>query len=639
MWQVFFQNLSNKLTRGRLFLPLILLISPNLFAQEVGLFERFNDLIQSQDKAFARLEAAAEENSFSQGDLKSFDDISLNTTYLNFIMLNTPLRYQYFLTRDKCSVYDLLITDLVELPEKYRKFIFFDYVSKKGPIKTSSLPRARFFKELVSKICPGVLKISRNFDTANLSTTLKNISQNFPENKPACRQYFKKFRNDVTSPYLCHLVENIEDLPRIEALERSISNKNKIAFRKELQTKIRRAQLYKKALNPEAYKKIQKTCQYLDNIKLGCNEFFLENYWTYLYKEKRDSPIMKTFCGEKVNGKCLANLSKESYYCSEMIHKQNALTPAPSCRELQKTIKNSRLQMEYSDCPGKVGHESLVTFSRILKHFNFYNSDKVSDCSMNGIDPAAAFLKEYTELDNWDLEICYDDKINRKEVCQPVMFGDVEGRDYSLSKVIGKIANKLRGYNDKEMPCEIVDESDYKPALLKFKNGCFIIKEKKYCRATDCNIKVIISERTFDKFKIKNRLGLNLFPYNYVKEKESLIKLLESNKKIKVDSIPNVTRFKSVFQAHPNAIFVGEGCIEDLYPIKFKRKRPNQCRPTSFIIDYIYEAEGTFAMQIRTALDHIHAPRILPWYYVFSSLKEYQLAHPINLWSFHALYL
>ena len=638
MWQVFFQNLWNKHIRGGILLPALLLFTQIAYAEEVGLFERFNDIIQSQDKAFAKLEAEAENNSFAVGDLKSFEDITLNTTFINFLMLNTPLRYQHFLTRDECSIYDLMITDLIELPERYRSTVFFDYIDKKGNVKTTSLPKSRFFKELVSQKCPGVIKISRNFDTANLSMTLKNLSMKFPQNKPLCEQYFEKFRKDVTSPYLCHLVENIEKLPRWEAQARSISNKNKIAFRRELQTKIARAQKYKEVLTPEAFEKINKTCSYLDNIKIGCNEIFLDNYWTYLYREKSSSPIMKTYCADKINAKCLANLSKETYYCTEMIHKSNALTPAPTCKELQKTIKNSRLKMEYSDCPGKVGLESAVTFSRILKHFGFYQNDTIKDCSMNGIDPTAAFLKEFTELDQWNLQICYDDKINRKEVCQPVIFGELGDRDYSLSHVIGKVANKLRGYNYQETPCEIVDEEDYKPALLKFKNGCFIIKEKRYCRATNCNFKVIISERIFDNYTVKNNLKLNLFPFNYVKEKESLIKLLENNKKIKVDSIPNVTRFKSVFEAHPDAIFVGEGCIEDLYPIKYKRMRANQCRPVSFIVDYIYEAKGTFAMQIRTALDHVHAPRIVPWFYVFSSLKEYQLAHPINLWSFRALY-
>ena len=294
--------------------------------------------------------------------------------------------------------------------------------------------------------------------------------------------------------------------------------------------------------------------------------------------------------------------------------------------------------MDYLDCPGKVGNETLVTFSRILKHFGFYQAEGINDCSMNGVDPAAAFLQEFTELENWDFQVCYDDKINRKEVCQPVVIGDVKDRDYSLSKVIGKIAGKLRGYNYQETPCELIDETEYKPTLLKYKNGCFIIKEPRYCTATNCNFKVIISEREFDLYTVKNNLNLNLFPFNYIKEKEALIKLLETNKKLKVDTVQNVTRFKAIFEAHPNAIFVGEGCIEDLYPIQYKREKVNQCRPVSFIVDYLYEAQGTFSMQIRTALDHVHAPRIIPWYHVFSSLKEYQQAHPINLWSFRAIY-
>ena len=311
MLQVFFQNQWNKIYRGSFLLPLFL-IFPVSAQEEIGLFKRFNDILQSQDKAFARLEARAEDNPFSVGEIENFEDIKINLDYLNFVMLNTPLRYQYFLTRDKCSLYDILITDLVELPEKYRQTIFFDFKDKKNLVKTSSLPRARFFKEIVAKICPGVIKISRNFDAANLKNTLGQLKLKFPENKPLCEQYFEDFRSNVTAPYLCHLIENIENLPSWEAQNRSIKNQNNITLRRELQAKVARATQYKNTLSPEVYGKLKKTCNYLDNIDLGCSELFLENYWTYLFKEKRESPIMKTYCGDKVNANCLATLSKET---------------------------------------------------------------------------------------------------------------------------------------------------------------------------------------------------------------------------------------------------------------------------------------------------------------------------------------
>ncbi|MEE2670870.1 MAG: hypothetical protein VYA54_04135 [Bdellovibrionota bacterium] len=639
MLQVFFQNLLNNINKGKILLPLILFYSFNSFAQNSpGLFQRFTELLSEQKKLYNKLEAQAQKNSFSVNDINSFSEISLNLDYINLVLFNTPLRYHYFLQKDKCAIYDLLVTDLAEMPDYFKEQIFFTYKNKKGAQLEASMPKAKYFKEIVGQICPGVIKIGQNFETASLRNTLSQLKINYPEKKPQCEEYFKEFRKAVTSPYLCHIIENIENLKKWTFEYSDYENKNNIALRRNLKQRIDRAKIYQSTLSQEAFNKLSKTCTYLDDSDRGCSELFLENYWAFLYKEKPTSAILKTYCGDKVNQQCINTLSTSTYACMEKIHQTSSLGPAANCSQIQQSIKNSRLKSEYIDCPGRSGDETLTTFSRILRHFDFYNTEAVSDCSMNSTHPTADFLKEYTELDTWGLNICYDDKIQKKEVCYPVLFGDVKDREYSLSTVIGKVANKLRGYPYQESPCELIFKDDYKPALLRFKNGCFIIKNDQQCSATNCDIKVIISEREFNNFKIKREITQNLYPYNYIKENLALIKLLERHKKLKLREIQNISSFKAVYESHPEAIFVGVGCAEDLMPLNFQRTKLNQCRPVPFIVDYLIESGGSFSMQVRTSLDHIHAPRVVPWNYVFNSLKEYQAFHPINLWSFNAIY-
>ena len=639
MLQVFFQNLLSKM--GFIFILPLLLGSGSMSAQDElpGIFERFNTILQSQEKIFQSLKSRAQVDNFSRDIINDFKtDIILNPQFINLILLNTPVSYHHLIKKDECTLYDLLLTDLVQLPPKYKEQIYFDYRTKKGEIKTGSLPLSKFFKEIVSQQCPGVLKISKNFDLNNVSNTLKSLKIRFPNKANECPDYFDRFLKNAASPYLCHIVKNIKG---IEGWSREAKNPKAakdIKRRQQLKRLIERAQAYKRIMSPSVFEKLEVTCERLNNIQRGCYELFSENYWASIYKQDQTSPILKTFCSQKKPKQCIRELAESSLICSEQLKYFPSLSPAPLCPNIEAGLKDTNLKIDYLDCPAKVGNESLTIFSRILRHFGLFNQASTSGCEINAINPTAKFLEEVSELDNWGLKICYDDKIKRKEVCYPFMFGNAEGSDFSLSTVVGKVAARLKGYNYQDSPCEIIEKSEYRPALLKYKNGCFIIKKDDSCNGTKCDFEVIISETSFLDFSIKNDLLVNLLPYDYIHEASSLLRLLQKNQKLVVKKVQSVISMQTTRSNHKDAIFLGVGCAEDLLPTFFKRERLNQCRSLPFLVDHIYEHQGEYAMLTRTALDHVHAPRKIPWSYIFNSIKEFQLIHPTNLWSLYAIH-
>lgn len=602
-----------------------------------GLYSQFQKTLLNQEKLYSDLIAKHADKSFSMDDVKDAKDIKLNQTFLNIFIFNLPSRYQVLLKKDECSVYDVLITKLSKIPYPKNRQVVFDYKSKKGSIQTAVYPFKKFFDEIVSQQCPGVMKISKNFDLKNLPVTLRNLKLKIPNNLNQCLDLINQMQSQATTPYLCHITETIEDIPNIERKYKN-TTKTSVTKRKAYKQELDRANAYKNLLNSKVTEVLTTTCRYLNNPWEGCSNLFYQNYWRYLAENDPSSAALKTFCQDLPQKSCLNKLKSLELFCPTQLNKYSSISPSYTCRSLQYALRTSRVKSNYIDCPGKTGNEALTTFSRLLKHFQFYDQEAVSSCEVHSINPTLKFLEEFTELEGWGLKVCYDDKIKRKEVCYPVMFGDAAESDFSLTNVIGKIALRLKGYNYQDAPCEIINQSEYRPALLKYQNGCFILRDENFCRGVDCDFKVIISEQEFKSFKVKKDLQLALYPHNYINEGQSLTKLLEKNKKFNVKKVENISRFKILFDQKKNILFMGIGCAEDLIPSFFHRNFVNKCTALPFIVDNLVEHEGKYAMTVRSSFDHIHAPRLIPWTYIFNAVKEYQRIHPINLWSFNAFY-
>ncbi len=632
----FYQNLLNKYLR-EVILTSLILISFKSFAQD-GLYKSFYTLVEDQKTKYNKLINSLLGQEFDSKNLSDIEDITLDENYLNLILQQTPTRYTYLATKDKCSLYDLLAARILRSPNGELQYVIFNYQDGSQKNKKALMEREEFLTKVVQVQCPKVLQFRQYFQNKNLSKTVKNIKIKTPKSYEECLSYMQDFTNDYKAPYLCKITDNITAIPHLEVQLRNLP-KSSPRQKQLLQKEIQLAKNQKAILNQEAYKVLTKRCAQLNTPELYCQSYFESSLWRQIHRVSPNSEVLQSFCPQKNSTSCIENLENDSSSCLfSGAQKTFSLSPRPNCKQISRSLKKSRLYYQYSDCPGKTGQENITSMARILNHFNPKpTKEKLNNCELYSTLPFANFALENTTDRSWDVKLCFLDKIiGNERVCYPVVMGAVAGSSLSLPKVVAKIASRLRGYTEDK--CQIVSKEDYKPALLQFKSGCHIIKDKKNCNGVNCPFKVMLGEREFDKFSIEAQSIFDFLPKDFINENKSLLKLFSKTTKKTLKKISNMTLFLNTFKQQKNALFVGVGCAEDLLPSFFKMNSLNQCTALSFISDGYYKSKGLYALNTRTAIDHIHAPRIIPWGHIFSAIKRYQNLHPISSWEFYAIY-
>ncbi|MBT4793344.1 MAG: hypothetical protein HON90_17365, partial [Halobacteriovoraceae bacterium] len=313
------------------------------------------------------------------------------------------------------------------------------------------------------------------------------------------------------------------------------------------------------------------------------------------------------------------------------------LSPKPDCEVLSQALLKSRLYHQYNDCPSRVGNDAVTSFARVLSHFGDYDLPPDIHCETSSTYPFAKFSEEFSEFQTWQVNLCFINKINQnKKVCYPVLYDHIKGEKISLAETIKKLVYRLKGHSASS--CKIITASEYKPELLKYKNGCHIIKDPMQCSGVKCTFKVMLNESEFTNYTSESKLAFNLFPVDFTNQNKSLKNIYQRAKQRTFKRIINVTSFINTFNQHKKSIFLGLGCAEEIYPAHFQRQALNQCSPLPFIVDGYFKDQDTYSLITRTSIDQIQAPRIIPWTQLFSALKHYQKLHPKNEWSFHAIY-
>jgi hypothetical protein len=619
-------------------IPTLLLLSINSHAS--GLFYKFEQTNQAIEKKSQKKLNSLINRDFSYSDIKDIKNVSLDYDFLNTLNFYTPSRYILLSVMDKCSIYDLLTTDLAKASKGTVEYVIFNYENKQSEIKTHILKKNIFLSEIAYKQCPKIKKFKEQFNLSNIKNLLASIKFQIPKSYPQCFQYFKTFSNDPKSMYICDIVEKIRNLPVQKVLLRNMSksqNRQYTALNKKVNTAIK----YQKITKGNSYNILKSLCLNLNSQQKYCDSKLKSNYWTKMFKNNMITESVKNYCPIPYSKKtklknCINGLTNSPKTCS--FSKISSLQPQPNCDNTARALNISRLYTEYKDCPGKVGSDSVVQYSRLLSHFNNNINENNKACYLNSTIPLAKYDKEFLDSTLWNVKLCYDDTLKRKEICTPVVMGESKESELSFNVVMGKILNRLKGFDNKQQSCSLVSSKEYRPALLRFKTGCYIIKDLNECDGIKCRFKVMIGETEFKKVSLKSSLKFDLFPNNFANENKSMLKLVQRYQKKRAKIIRNVSSFKRVYKTHLNAVYTGIGCAEQLLPSFFKTKNLNQCTFLPFIADGIVESNGYYSLVVRTAYDNIHAPRIIPWQHVYQGILQYQKTHPLNLWSFYALY-
>ncbi len=92
-----------------------------------------------------------------------------------------------------------------------------------------------------------------------------------------------------------------------------------------------------------------------------------------------------------------------------------------------------------------MGNAGIVNIVRMMSHFTGEAPPKSEFCHASITAAFAKFDLETSDGRSWDVRLCFDDKINQKEVCLPTVYGNIKDSDLSLSSVVEKILRKTKG--------------------------------------------------------------------------------------------------------------------------------------------------------------------------------------------------
>tara|TARA_Y100000780_G_scaffold132772_1_gene119474 strand:+ start:194652 stop:196571 length:1920 start_codon:yes stop_codon:yes gene_type:complete len=639
MWHQSLINQLIKFLAGAFALSLF----SHAFAQS-GFYSNFKTLIEIQGNNYKKKIESYKADA-SLNDLQDLNSLDLDPDFVGSIIFHTPSRYTPLSNIDSCALYDLILSGLAKGPSGEIKEFLVRYKTKDQKLKTALVSKNTFFEKVVFKKCPNVLKFQEYFSLKNVKKTLETLSLKIPKNMNTCYEDHTAHSKDHKTAYLCFLSNQVSS---IDELEKKIKLTPKKNYKKLtlLKRELRIAKKYKSHLNPEAVDYLDNLCQNLDRPKLFCEGFFKRNFWKKVAQSKKLVPIIESSCQslfKKMNlssselQACAVKMSRQPQLCFFSGFQDGILTPKPNCKNLGLNLNHSTLNSGYEDCPGKVANDGVVNTARLINHFSDKYSSPSTNCQARTANTFASFNQEVNDARAWNVKLCYDDKLKDSEVCHPVIFGDADGSELSMSKVVRKILGRIKGLG-KNQVCRTVSANEYRPSLLEFKNGCFIVVDPKNCSATSCKYKILLDQLEIDEIRQVSDVKFDYLPRDFSTQSFSQAKLLESHFKLTSKQILNTSFLKRSFEKHPEGIMHGVACAEDLLPEFFSKRVINQCTPLPFIVDGYKEDKGKFAVIIRTARDSLHAPRLVPWSNLFSALKDYQRLHPLDYWGLNVLY-
>ncbi len=615
--------------------------------QYPGLIESLELLIKSDQNKQDNANQLTSQNPKLFSEVKEVQGkIKINPDFLASLILHTPSQYWELIQQKPCHFYSLLDTKLLRNSNGPVRNINALLEVSKNPVRWEpiQLTIQDFLSLALLKQCQELLTLREKFFPTALQQTLKSINPTFPKNKSECSSQWKSWIQDPRTPYLCHIAQ--KDLKR----EKRLSQAKQASSPLEKKLLLRSSASEDSNLNPVQYRYFVNFCKNLNNQENFCKSFGESSYWSLAIQEKEKKPALISRCQELLQSdklttddfqECSRRLEEEPDHCYlSHLSSLPSLAPKQSCSHLGLALRHSRLKGSYADCPALIQNEGIVNLMRVYRHFiPSSNSTYPFSCATEATNLFANFN---LQLDNnlaWDHQICFQNKALRQEECYPTLLNNHPQSPYSesrvLTKVIAKVLKKGADFN-----CTLKEKSEFKPFLLDFKRGCFILYDKNKCTATRCPKQVINDGQKFEDFVYK---GNSLFEYQALSlktQQRSLSFLIGKKIGRSEKRISHFSDLKLALENSEMSLIHGIGCAEDLLPAHFISSMLNQCSPLPFIIAGLIEQKQENLpirnLVIYTALDDSLSPRLINWQYVFSAIKNYQNVQPLNSWSLYA---
>lgn len=598
-----------------------------------GLLETFEKLIQVDTTRLKKKTDLLITNGKNLSDAKTVTFIDLEPDFLNSLILHSDPGYLRLAGQGKCRLADTIITDLLRTAEGRVKNVIVTYLNKDGVRETSVLSKKDYLAKVVSVDCPESMKLIAEMSIKNLDETMKRVNFELPTGEEQCHGIHIGWLSNPKTPYLCQIHEYIADASS------NSGDPSDLAQRKAL-AKVLAGKM--SATNREYLANI---CSHLDEEKLFCQDFLNVSFWNKVANGQASRIFAEDICKkasktqtltEPLLRECLARMKKESDLCLYPMRK-SGLVPQMECDLLSTALNHSSLRSDYTDDPITSDQLGVTNMGRIVLNIN-KTPIRPFEGPASVISAAETFLfnESFDNGEKWQLEACYDNMVTNLEVCQQVVIGKYLGLRQSYTSVVEEILKRTRAA-EQNISCGMTSELEYNPVLLKYKSGCHIVYNPETCQISNCPHKIVYNDRPITHIRLKSNMSLDYFPLNIPSERTSQHYLLANDFRRGARSMSNLSTIVSFFKKSRKGVIHGIGCAEELLPSFFKVRAMNQCSPLPFIVDGIIKNEDKTVLVTRTALDSLQAPRLVSWSNVFSSVKSYQLLHPMRLWTMYGI--
>ncbi|MBY0516732.1 MAG: hypothetical protein K2P81_07485 [Bacteriovoracaceae bacterium] len=605
-----------------------------------GVYESFEKLIKFDEE---RYDAKAKELKVTRTlkDLTDVNTVDIDPDFMNSIILNSSSGYLKIAEKNRCAFYDAMLADLLRTKEGKIEKVFIQYQDKNAQNISSVMSKQDFLDKVVFLACPKTKETVAKFQIKAMDATIKETEFDLPSNREQCDFIYNSWLENPKTPYWCQVYDLLKDTVKPPPSTQDFR------LKKELDTKYAIGKILRGKLSDNQQDFLENFCTHADNSKLFCDEFFSTNFFAKILDGSKPDIYIKDICQNTLgktawsNGvlkECVRKLKSEQESCFWGDFENSGLSPRPRCDHLSLALNYSSLNSSYDDCPRYSDQQAVTNMSRVIRHIEKPPVMPVGGfCSTLSAGTVYEFNKRYGNEDIWKASACYMDRIEQKEVCLPMFFGDYGTSSASVTSVMTEILFRTKGAG-KEVKCELIRKSDYSPSQLKFRYGCFIVIDENNCGISNCSHRIIFNEKEIKDIKELPTLPIDYFPTDLMSEKYSQSYILQKDAKKKTKSISTVTSLKDFFKENPTGILHGIGCAEDLLPSFFKKYAFNQCTPLPFIIDGVITEGDRIVLVTRSAADNIHAPRLISWSLIYSAVKTYQHYHPAKQWTLYGLF-
>jgi hypothetical protein len=611
-----------------------------------GLYDTYKLIVKENEQALKLKANRVKERERIRIDLKKFKNMKYDPEFFINVLLKSSTKFSNLIINDPCSFYDLIINDQINSSLSKEKEFLVNYPNKKYKLITTIIPKKDLLENALATTCQYSKYIQQDLEPKNIARILPQLPLQIPVSQDMCMDLHAQLSSLAEIPYLCKIQKNIDNIEKIRS-RALFSKNNSLENRKSLALLQSNTELYKKVITGSQRNYIKKICKDLNSPKLFCASFFRANFWSKIQTGDIDHPYIKYACRDILkkenfdkNGRelCIQKMNENPELCHFINPRYESLTPKPSCSKISRSLNYSRLRTNYKDCPGLTGNEGVVNIARVLKHYKNENTLKYNGlCSM---ESAATFVDFNLKFDNeaaWDVGLCFKSPATLKDRCLPSLFGVYPGSKYSVEKTIKTILENTRGF-DPSMKCKEVPKEIYNPNVLKFKSGCFLVYDPLSCTATDCKPRIYLNSREITSIKSKSNLEFDYFENSYKNTNYNQHAIFKRELKKRDKVVMNLNILLYYLNKNVTNIVHGVGCAEDLLPSFFKKSAFSKCSPLPFIIDGSIKDKEKVSLIIRTAIDDVHAPRVIDWNFVFSAVKAYQIHHPQKRWSLYAIH-